>query len=135
MARTDQWIGLTDTATEFLDQLREVYGEDIVESKIVLVPKESTLCSETDFTGIQLTYIDKDTKSANSHYIIREKVQYDPWSSGPMYFTCLEHLCIKRLDGKEVMLVPDLFGWTRVTIPDFHSHKEYIDHKRGHMCV
>lgn len=134
MARTDQWIGLTDAAAEFLDQLREVYGGDIVETKIVLVPKESTLCSETDFTGIQLTYTDKDTKSVNSHYIIREKVQYNPWSSGPMYFTCLEYLCVKRL-GDELMLVPELFGWTRVTVPDFNSHREYVDSKLGHMCV
>lgn len=135
MSRSDQWIGLTDTAAEFINQLRETYKEDLIETNIVLVPSSETLCGVTDFHGVQLVYNDKDLKSPNSQYIIREKIQCAPWSSGPMYFTCLEYLCVKRIDNKEVMLIPELFGWVQVIPSNFNGYTEHIDYKLGHMCV
>jgi hypothetical protein len=85
MSRSTQYIGLTDSAEEFVTKYCEriptenktsgMFGEDVPlgEWKLNEAAKESFASS----------WARKDT------LVVQEVVQTSPWSSGPMIFTCL----------------------------------------------
>lgn len=76
MSRSDQYIGLTNDAKEFVKTLEHA-GFYSIEGAF--------------YNQIELGVWASKDKGPNGHYTIYiEKVQNAPWSSGPMYFTHLE---------------------------------------------
>lgn len=131
MSRTDQWVGLTDKANAYIHFIKEKYKGRLISEKILLVGKDISLCGD-EFYGTQLTFQELDDNSPNSHYIIREKIQMTPWSSGPMYFTCLSYACVKRLDKSEVQLHNDMYQWINGDYSlDFYIYYQNLDCKSG----
>lgn len=108
MSRSDQYIGLTKDAEEFLDNL--VKNKNAKREKIVLVPEEGTLCFGCDITGDSVTEM-HDDDSANICTIYTECLQHVMWSSGPMYFTHIMAKIIKRYDPTNAVEYGPLFSW------------------------
>jgi hypothetical protein len=105
--RTDQWIGLTHDAESFVADLPRI---------------NSGLTVEGTFGSIYNL-----GRWQWGDHILTETIQTVPWSSGPMYFTCLEILWHGNLDldGTD-----RLFVW--VANPDI---KDEVDYKKGHYWV
>jgi hypothetical protein len=97
MSRSTQWIGLTTTATEFIE--KNCYKNPVVTCE----------CCGHSTGGEFLTRVDRHTDgmfdeklplhtyfmhSPSDHeetvIVVKEVVQCEPWSSGPMIFTHLE---------------------------------------------
>lgn len=135
MGRQDQWIGLTLNAAQYLVKLQESYNDMIQISDIELVSSSQSL-SNYSFFGKKYVYtpINQKPNDTNSQYIIQEKIQRIFYSSGPMYFTCLQLLCIKKC-GQLVELNSSMFEWIHVdNILIHHNYQEY-DQTLGHIFM
>jgi len=78
MSRTTQFIGLTNDASKYVSELKQLnsdtYTTGMFGEKISL----GKWCAP------------KKLQQLYHNICIREIVQAEPWSSGPMIFTCLE---------------------------------------------
>jgi hypothetical protein len=104
MSKTDQWIGLTHAAESFVADLPQLDDKRRVEGPFGGI---YNLCSWVW-----------------GRHTIQEIVQDTPWSSGPMYFTCLEILWDGRSEGSRIL--------TWVLNPDI---KNEVDYTQGHYWV
>jgi len=86
MSRETQYIGLNKYAHDFVKNAiktetyimtQGMFGENI-EGTIYYMP---------------VPYPELDV---NEEYYYKEIVQYEPWSSGPMIFTCLQRTLVKK---------------------------------------
>lgn len=84
MSRSTQYIGLTNLAKEVV---QDAYKVEPIDNNIGMFDE-----------GIPLRrfFRHPDCPDVNEYYLYEEVVQDAPWSSGPMYFTCL-HWYIKKL--------------------------------------
>ena len=96
MSRSDQWIGLTQAAKDFLDQL-ETAGALIGEYKMCQA------AFELDGSGNTAWYYGSFYKLGPLRF--REVLQDEIWSGGPMYFTCLQE------ENKKGKSIRKLFQW------------------------
>jgi hypothetical protein len=116
MSRTTQYIGLTDDARDYLKKhatAQELY--------------EMTTGMFNEAIGGNI-YDLPVPNGPNKRYYAKEVVQAEPWSSGPMIFTCLELFLEK--DCGQVINHGRIFQW--VDNPGLHG--EY-DPKKGHKWV
>jgi len=88
MSRSTQYIGLTDRAHRFLKEHDSMMScsenrctKGMFEEDIPLGTWRITLRKTSPTLG---------EPADQQHFIVREVVQAEPWSSGPMIFTCLE---------------------------------------------
>lgn len=72
MSRSTQYIGLTDEGKEFVKNFRSIQNYSC----------EDGIAGEPIFYSRWL--------DVNTGKIYKEVTQYNPWSSGPMFFTCIE---------------------------------------------
>lgn len=93
MSRSTQFIGLSDSADEFVSGL-EVFGVG------------------DDTTGMFDEKIPLGQWRDKNGFIYREVVQTEIWSSGPMIFTCLI---------KETRPTEFIFKWSEETIQNFYD--------------
>lgn len=98
--RTDQYIGLSPRAQEYLEKnalscfvttIIE-YPKDPVKKTIMSERSVETRLWQTTYDKIEGAF--GNTFPLSEYRLsdgtkIREKVQAEPWSSGPCYFTCL----------------------------------------------
>lgn len=82
--RTTQYIGLTADAQKFVKNLLSVKSKKFAEGMF----GEKIPLGRWEWPG-----------TTRKRYL-QERVQAEPWSSGPMIFTCLETIYISS-DGKE----------------------------------
>ncbi len=119
MSRSDQYIGLTKDAQEWLKT------QKVVSTKRIEL-------SEAAFGGniygnqykIEAPYPD-----INEYYIVTETIQCAPWSSGPMYFTHLK-IDLKKVADQEPVDLGFYFSW--VANPSVEGE---VDFERGHYYV
>ena len=81
MSRTDQYIGLNKNAYDFINNIKEKY--DYWENFFKLVPSDNTLCSPDGIDGYYIKIYFDDLVNEYGEFF--EEIQYEPWSSGPMY--------------------------------------------------
>ena len=114
MSRTDQYIGLTNDAQAYVKQAMsvETYEIEGVWNKITL-----------------RVYHMPPPEGPNKEFICREVVQDTPWSSGPMYFTCLEATLVK--DDKSEC---EMGKWFELVVNPTVKSREY-DEVKGHYYV
>lgn len=124
MARFDQYIGLTKDAINFIEKLKKEQNATI--DKIILCPKDQSLGQHEDIIGSEISVL---TKSPNKKYVYKEIIQMVPWSSGPMYFSCLRFFIHKECG--QIIHVGDIFQW--VLNPEV-KEDEY-DFERGHFFI
>lgn len=73
MSRSDQFIGLTKEGQSFLNDLEKDY------------PIKYVTIGDWAFNPGKIQGAEVTTKD----FIYREEIQLAPWSSGPMYLTCI----------------------------------------------
>lgn len=76
MTRTTQYIGLTDRAKQWLEEIGAVPVKDSQNKTFGMFEEDVPLGEWTN--------------PRDSRMSIKEVLQASPWSSGPMLFTCLE---------------------------------------------
>jgi len=103
MSRTDQYIGLTRAAESYVSE-RE---------RLATTPLEGAFGNSFDL----------GTWAGDNGSVLKEVVQAAPWSSGPMYFTCL------KMDWGNGSFAK-IFCW--VLDPTIKSE---FDYERGHYWV
>ncbi len=84
--RSDQYIGLTDRAREF------VKDAEVIETRQIGAAFDSVSGK---------VYKLPTPKGPNVAWIAKEEIQISPWSSGPMFFTHLHIFLIKEC-GQEI---------------------------------
>lgn len=96
MSRSTQYIGLNDYATRYVkNAIRKEEYE--MTTGMFNEPVMGTI------------YYMPPPAGPNKEYILKETVQVDPWSSGPMIFTHLKAVLIKN-NGQEIDM-GELFSW------------------------
>lgn len=130
MARSDQYIGLTDDARIFLKSLQNDKNFKYEQSEVDLCD-----CAFYDgkITGIKVTLssLDKNDVNLKTEYI--ETIQDIPWSSGPMYFTHLKWVLYKRKDPDTPIELDYLYSWH--VDPMLKKHYTEIDYKKGSYYI
>ncbi len=97
MGRSTQFIGLTGRAEALLDH---VFGKTWPTERSVFV---DGMFGEQDGFWLRRWVVPKGPlNECGDKVYLREVVQADPWSSGPMFFTCLELVLEDKV----------LLGWT-----------------------
>lgn len=127
MSRTDQHIGLTSDAIRFLNLLRKNETKVLFE-KIILLDRNETLTGCVVY-GERATVFYDDEKSVNEKTEYTENIQSIPWSSGPMYFTCINKKLYKK--SGQIIDIGNLFTWV---LNPMVKHKEF-DKERGHFYI
>ena len=130
MSRSDQYIGLTKNAENFLYWARK--NKNFFEFDHILLNSDETLCGHC-FPGQNIRIFMND--DVNEYIDFVEKVQYDPWSSGPMYFTCLEGFLKKKMGQYDS--IGEFFEWVNSPFgffDDKYFRKEY-DREKGEIYV
>ena len=85
MGRSDQYIGLNKIATEYIKEM-SITCTLVKREDIEVVEASDTLCG-CPIYGSKWIFVDKE----GDFITLTEVVQETPWSSGPMYFTCLSN--------------------------------------------
>lgn len=118
MSRATQYIGLTNDALKFV---KKAY-------KVENIPNDYGMFEE----GIPLRryFLSEKMKEVNAFSVFEEKVQYVPWSSGPMYFTCLVWYLHKT--SGQIIEMGECFNW--VHNPGMRREIEF-DEKKGHYRI
>lgn len=118
MSRSTQYIGLTKKAQEFVSNLKPI--------------------QENNFTtGMFDEEIPLGSWEHPEKGIVREVVQMEPWSSGPMIFTCLAWDFgnkVEIIEGKEQFVRDDsvtMFEW--VNNPEVKDME--VDYEKGECWV
>ncbi len=122
--RCQQFIGLTNSAKDFVRHLKSLPGEYI----------------DNYWGGYELRrwqYEEFD------HVVqVKEVVQAEPWSSGPMIFTCLELIWTNdsgqdfKTRCLEWVMNPLLSRYTKLALNlDSSSYPEEYDEKKGEYYV
>lgn len=111
--RTDQFIGLTKKAQEFVKDLEEL-------------PNARKILEGAFGNNFELGAWEMPSKenSPVEEYIIREILQASPWSSGPMFFTCLE---VDFQNGARIQI----YQWIDV----LNYYGPEFDREKGEKCV
>lgn len=104
--RSDQVIGLTARAKVYIENLRKS-DRFIREEKIEI---GNFAFDEQKVVGVKI-YL-KSQYSANKEEYFEEIIQMEPWSSGPMYFTCLKHVIVKEMNS-QVLELGKCYEWTK----------------------
>lgn len=127
MSRSDQFIGLTDEAKKFMDELQGTPGAIIESSKI-----GEYVYTFGSITGLKVTIPVEQTKhEVNKQHIYEEVIQREVWSSGPMYFTHIKHTLIKNCGQKIDMGY--YFSW--VDNPNLKKFNMEFDSVKGHFYI
>jgi len=92
----------------------------------ILVHQDETLCGQQIYGTCVTVPL---TDLANDRYVYKETLQCIPWSSGPMYFTNISFIVVKRCG--QILKMGNLFEW--VNNPDVKD-KEY-DPVLGHYWL
>lgn len=93
--RSDQYIGLTKRAKLFLSQQKE---SGIVEREEFFKLTDAAFDSNP-IMGKRVWVKPKGIKVQEEYF--EEFLQAAPWSSGPMYFTCLRHVVVLKTGETE----------------------------------
>lgn len=126
MTRTDQFIGLTEAAENYLEELKACCSHE--EYRIQLLSEEETLTG-IEIDGTHLRVYPLDDLRVNEYYDYIEKIQKIVWSGGPMYFTTLE-VILKKKSGQSFTLLDEIFSW--VQAPNLDTE---FDKKKGYLNV
>lgn len=114
--RTTQYIGLTDQALDFLRRNGKLIKDVVI----------TTGMFDEEVSGGVWELV--APKGPNKALYAKECVQMQPWSSGPMIFTCLELILVKD-SGQEVKL-SQIFQW--VVNPEIQGE---FDQKKGQLWI
>ena len=132
MSRTDQWIGLTNSGISFISKLLSDPKCKLIKKEYrLLVNLQESLTSQ-QFDGIYIEFADTTPNSTNEKYIIEEIIQENPWSGGPMYYTCLLYSCVKKLDNQKLEL-SKLYEWVHAY--HLNNSKTEYDQDKGIIFV
>ena len=119
MSRTDQYIGLTSAASNYLGSI----GAE----------RTKTYEIEGAWNTITLSVYEKKLEDGvNLFERFTEEVQESPWSSGPMYFTHLKRELIKVAD-QEPIDMGYIYSW--VVAPELRETNTQVDQVRGWYYV
>lgn len=97
MSRTTQYIGLNEYAKNFVRNA----------IKTEIIPNMATGMFDEPIEGTR--YYMPVPKGPNTSYYFDEEVQAEPWSSGPMIFTCLRGHLVKECG--QVIDMDENFCW------------------------
>lgn len=133
MSRSDQYIGLTKRAEDYLDFIRDNYTCDV--EKFELVPPEGTLACAYPIEGnlVRMYYNHNIISDVNEYFEFREEIQYEPWSSGPMYFTRLRGFLKKK--NEQIINMGTYFDWTFIPNFAFEDVKKEFDYEKGEIYI
>ena len=94
MSRSTQFIGLSSSATQYIEENVNLIEEFILcphcSGKINSYQRKDIVDEKRCCYGMFDEEIDLDTWKLKDGGVAREVVQVIPWSSGPVIFTCLE---------------------------------------------
>ena len=114
MSFQDQYVGLTQSAQDFISSLKE--SKEFIREEYIEVCEDS---EHTPVTGIKIIVTPKDSSKHTEEYYV-EELQTVPDSSVKMYFTCLRHIGVKPIQS----------GRSRPELEDLGaSHKWTEDNK------
>jgi len=117
MSRTTQYIGLNSYATKWVERAIKEETYDMT----------TGMFDETIEGKIYYLYC----KSPNMKSIFKEVVQTEPWSNGPMIFTCLQWTLVKE-SGQEIDM-GILFKW--MGDPSLKYDHIEVDYNTGRFYV
>ncbi len=117
MSRSDQYIGLTHDAVNYLASI----GANLVRQYTI----------EGAWNDITLAVYERHFPDDNVNLLERytEVVQESPWSSGPMYFTNLKWELIKKKQPNEPIEMGYIYSWS--VAPDLKYTGAEFDYNRG----
>lgn len=91
MARSDKFVGLNRKGHNFIKTL---------ESEGKVVKRETYEMGRLAFMDERMNgviiYVKPNNPDVNESEFFIEKVQHNPWHSGPIYFTCFQHYLQKK---------------------------------------
>ena len=104
MSRSDQYIGLTNKAKQFLQHIKD--SKNFIKEEYVEIGSQAF--NSEPLMGIKI-WVKPDIPSVNVEEYYITNIQEDPWSSGPMYFCNLKHFIVKA--SGQVLELKECYSW------------------------
>jgi len=130
MSRQTQYIGLTHRATEFVSKLTRV--ENSTNHTTGMCDEEVPLGEWTYTQKIPTGWDNEEETFRVNYYRVKEVVQEEPWSGGPMIFTCLEFTPIQEGKSRTDCIYRG-FEWTEN--PSLAEQQVEVDTEHGEYYV
>lgn len=129
MSRSDQYIGLNQKAWDFISELTKQF--DYERDNFNIIDGNNTFCEPEGFTGYKIRVFYNDNVNEYGDFV--ETIQEEIWSSGPMYFSCLQYY-LKKKYGQYIDMgsycqwikVPMFAIWDNVIYKEFDYEKGEI---------
>lgn len=113
MSFQDQYVGLTQSAQDFITNLKT--SKEFIREEYIEVCEDS---EHTPVTGIKIILKPKDSSKHIEEYYV-EELQAIPDSTVNMYFTCLRHVGVKPIQS----------GRTRSELEDLGASHQWTEDK------
>jgi len=102
--REDKIIGLTFRAQLFQEKLLKEHK--IIRQEIINI--QQLAFSDDYLQGLKF-WVEPSMPEVNAEEYYEEVLQFDPWCSGPFYFTCFKHVLVKK--ANQVLELGKCYEW------------------------